>query len=861
MSHSPENTSPPLPPPRTPPKAQSRHDSPTNAPPPPASSVSDQVAPPAPSTPPRPSLGGNPGCSVTPRVPKVGTTALARSTHSESRREDDPAAKALWVEMLKENFAGVIPIDEFLEKFLPHPDAEAQKHIAEIVTTSASKLKGATKKLNQGTKEDDMSTPLVCVRFLHILHELIISAVKIEYLRTVVKKFPQGNKPLIADTHKSQFSAVDEGDHHTKPDVTLSRPGLKKPQQWRWHVAGTVIELKWETDIFDESGNINESAASKHALVQLAKSARSLLVASGSCSVFVTAVFARDQTRILRFDHTGFTASSVFHWTEQVDVFPTFFYLLYNGARPGRMYGQDDTISVPSKKEKHLAYLALCKNPLYTNIFTQEAATRHSLWITAVRFDIVDGRRVSNIVRCFTIGPELSHSDGLFSRATHVYRVLLEDEMKNDKPTVYALKDVWRQGCRRPETDFYAVIAQYCKTQGINMDDEGMAQCRGSIDLSLASHVTDAKLKWDPTIHKTCSTKSKDPKFERLHTRSLLTPVGRFLRTFSSTKELAEALHRAIMHHETAVKAGVLHRDVSEGNVLFEEVAQEGKSAKGFLVDYDYAEFTEKGLAAFNEMFPERAKADRLYENIEKSLKDITGTPQFMAIEVMKADANTTHGPHHDLESFYWLLVWMILRHTKHIHPDKARAYTYLFDATSKMGWIRYDSPLDQSTQYALWSLTEGLRLAVDAQNPTQSSGSKYARASKLELLQYDYMLAIFRDEIASPQWPDNDAALDFDLPSLDEAKNRVHDTKTATKNLRKDVLKRIAKSTSLKRSLDDDEDEEGAQTVASLDSEDTLAGSDGSRKKAKMEQPPAPPTVMDDRPIVRRSARRNGSA
>ncbi|KAJ7171579.1 hypothetical protein C8R43DRAFT_858730, partial [Mycena crocata] len=576
-------------------------------------------------------------------------------------------------------------------------------------------------------------------------------------LRTVVKKFPQGNKPLIADTHKSQFSAVDEGDHHTKPDVTLSRPGLKKPQQWRWHVAGTVIELKWETDIFDESGNINESTASKNALVQLAKSARSLLVASGSCSVFVTAVFARDQTRILRFDHTGFTASSVFHWTEQVDIFPTFFYLLYNGARPGQMYGQDDTISVPSKKEKRLAYLALCKNPLYTNIFTLEEATETSLWITAVRFDIMDGRRVSTIVRCFTIGPELSHSDGLFSRATHVYRVILEDEMKDDKPTVYALKDAWRQGCRRPETDFYAVIAQYCKTQGINMDDEGMAQCRGSIDLSLASHVADVKLEWDPTIHKTCSTNPADPKFERLHTRSLLTPVGRFLRTFSSTKELAEALQRAIMHHETASKAGVLHRDVSEGNVLFEEVAEEGKSSKGFLVDYDYAEFTEKGLAAFNQLFPERAEADQLYENIEKSLKDITGTPQFMAIEIMQADATTTHGPHHDLESFYWLLVWMILRHTNHTHPDNGRASSNLLHATMKKGWIRDRSPLDQSTNVALYNLMDGLTIAVEKQNPRVASNSKYAEVAELKLLNYDDVLAIFRDEIASPQWPEND--------------------------------------------------------------------------------------------------------
>jgi serine/threonine protein kinase len=61
--------------------------------------------------------------------------------------------------------------------------------------------------------------------------------------------------------------------------------------------------------------------------------------------------------------------------------------------------------------------------------------------------------------------------------------------------------------------------------------------------------------------------------------------------------------------------AGVLHRDISAGNVLISE------DGPGFLLDFDYSEFTEDGLVRFNSLHP-----DFLLEEIDKNMKDITAS-------------------------------------------------------------------------------------------------------------------------------------------------------------------------------------------------------------------------------------------
>jgi hypothetical protein len=225
-------------------------------------------------------------------------------------------------------------------------------------------------------------------------------------------------------------------------------------------------------------------------------------------------------------------------------VIPTFLWRLYNPGPLGQMYGQDDTLLIPSAKAKEQMYAALCKIPFYKTTTLSEA-TEDSLWIKAARSHIDDrGVRVSEVVTCFTIGAPIWSSDELFGCATLVNRVLLKEDVMLQEgveakapPTIYALKDTWRQTCRRPEADFYDVIARHCEENDV--DATGMARCHGSIDLSVATG-----LGHNPSFHKTCSAKTFE--FERCHMRLLLTPVGSPLKAFTSTRALAEALYSTV---------------------------------------------------------------------------------------------------------------------------------------------------------------------------------------------------------------------------------------------------------------------------------------------------------------------------
>ncbi|KAJ7267440.1 hypothetical protein C8J57DRAFT_365997 [Mycena rebaudengoi] len=502
---------------------------------------------------------------------------------------------------------------------------------------------------------------------------------------------------------------------------------MKKGEKWEWSRIGTVMELKFKVDIFRDDGNDQDPAsyfikseAASEALVQLAKSARSLLMASRNCFVFVIAIFGIEENakaRLFRFDHAGYRVSTAFPWLEEPKVFARFFYGLYNPTQADvDMHGGDETISLPTPVEKKRMLKLLKTNPLYKD--SSSKATANSRWVRAAKKD-EKGNSVE--VRCFTVGPPLSQSDGLFSRATRVDRVLIENDTALQ---VYALKDSWKQVALRPEIDFYDVIAQYCKEEDINMVDIGMAQCHGSLDLSAKNR----------TSHLTCLAAYEN--IQRCHMRTLLTPVGVPLKEFASTKQLVAALRNAIRHHEIALAAGVMHRDVSEGNVLFNEAALELKTddhlkIQGFLVDWDYAAFTVQGLENFNKLRGYDGKVSpEGYQLINKGLKDLTGTFAFLAIQILEASTKggIAHEACHDLESFYWLLTWMILRHTAHVHYDENLACHELFDARTdkqaavrKANWITQLTPLPKLPLLGLVGLrhlAEALRRMVELQNP-----------------------------------------------------------------------------------------------------------------------------------------------
>ncbi|KAF7302726.1 hypothetical protein HMN09_00907500 [Mycena chlorophos] len=654
-----------------------------------------------------------------PRKTKPGTASTNESNSKAGRKQDSPRLHEVWWAHTKEGYAGdpkmkdPISADAMVDAYMiPRTSAalEIEKAVVdEIVERCEPVLAAARETLKTGKPPNGVRM------------EKLMVAPYIKYVEAIVKLFE--HKPLVVDSQNYKIPPLDEREHMTAPDVLLTLPGIAaqpgKGHSYLWDDFSNGGEFKDQTSILN-ANKLNSSDVGQKAAVQLSKDGRSLLGAHGRCNSWTFSICKHRAMRLFCYDRTGWLGSAPFDWLEGNErLLPTFYYRLFHPpGHPGRIDGDDFTIEpVASELDVRLrVHKAIQAHPFYSTMFpTVASSTSQSLRIKAAIRDPTTGE--STQVDCISVGPKIAASYGLFSRATRVYRVILErdaEEIANDPakgpPKIYALKDAWREACRRPEVDYYDFVA---RTAGDAAVAAGMATCLGAIDLHELKDV-------DMGVQVTrFLPPGKDPiHHRRIHTRLLLTPVGTPLRNFASTKALASALRDGIRHHKIAFDAGLLHRDISDGNILFVEDTPPGTSLpRAFLSDWDYAEFTEAGATAFNALFPDRQRLDR--NAVDRSLKDMTGTRQFLAIALMRIK-DMKHDGHHDLESFFWLLMWMVLRHVKHKYDGKNKACGSLFDAAGyekKFSWLFNPVCISQTKNEGLFNLVTAFQKAVKKQN------------------------------------------------------------------------------------------------------------------------------------------------
>ncbi|KAM0797036.1 hypothetical protein BDR22DRAFT_882293 [Usnea florida] len=174
--------------------------------------------------------------------------------------------------------------------------------------------------------------------------------------------------------------------------------------------------------------------------------------------------------------------------------------------------------------------------------------------------------------------------------------------------------------------------------------------------------------------------KNSDAYDNRIFRCLVISPAGRPLCDFESPMELLKALRDAIKGHRSLfIKGNILHRDISENNIIITDPTQAG-CYTGLLIDMDLAELFESGRSG---------------------ARFRTGTLTFMAIGVLQGAAHTYRT---DLESFFYVLLWLCARRSwengkiAHIEPKELKAkkessrlhkwYTGTYDdiATMKLG-------------------------------------------------------------------------------------------------------------------------------------------------------------------------------
>ncbi|KIK67589.1 hypothetical protein GYMLUDRAFT_36329 [Collybiopsis luxurians FD-317 M1] len=151
-----------------------------------------------------------------------------------------------------------------------------------------------------------------------------------------------------------------------------------------------------------------------------------------------------------------------------------------------------------------------------------------------------------------------------------------------------------------------------------------------------------------------------------LHYRLVLDTVGYSLTHFTSTWQLVNAIYDAIIAHGDAFRlASRLHRDISVGNIIITD------DGRGMLIDWELSKHLE-------------LKEPRSCER--------TGTWQFKSIHLLEATTENPveHSVGDDVESFFWVLAWVVGRNAPSSMTDTHRAYFLrTFDETLDAGYAK----------------------------------------------------------------------------------------------------------------------------------------------------------------------------
>ncbi|EPS95918.1 hypothetical protein FOMPIDRAFT_1100799, partial [Fomitopsis schrenkii] len=597
----------------------------------------------------------------------------------------------------------------------------------------------------------------------------------IKGLRQLVSGFDDVRRPKFADGSKCAvrfpFKEWEEEHHYTLPDILMSFPGEDdNDDTWAktWHRIAMVCEVKNADDPINESApwaSVRQSGTG--VLTQLAKSARNLMLTHGMLFVFVVGIY-KDSARIYRFDRAACVVSRSIDikkkpWPLHELLWRICHYEAPVGGVPGatpvaRLLGEDPTLFRASEQDKDMAddkCKEIGQRPL------SEDERRACRWMTVAKYDS-DGSLISStrvlLYRIRSLNPRL------FSRATVVWEGYEDGTWKR-----LAVKDAWRQVARDREDAFYDQIRESMQDRG---ELFGLARMKCGDDLGAREAAKlvpceDGSCPWPAPYefyHRTvcrgppdAAGRSDESEYnERSHMRLVFETVGRPLSQFKSTKELIRGFRDAIYGHRQAYRAGIIHRDISENNVMLSDDLM--SFFVGFLLDFYYG-FNWKELL-------KRAGWEVTEESWKRmKLKERTGTLYFMAVEILKT--HVTHDARHDLESFFWLLLWVVLRYTATTCSPPNEPYLSVFG-----------QPTDLQSAFAKSAfLTDEMYWEVKDNKPLTTLIRKYKQicyfSSRRPLeptsevpLTYDAVLDLFDEALAAPDWPQNDHALPFQMPT-----------------------------------------------------------------------------------------------
>ncbi|KAI9062389.1 hypothetical protein FKP32DRAFT_1686628, partial [Trametes sanguinea] len=475
--------------------------------------------------------------------------------------------------------------------------------------------------------------------------------------------------PSKPDTKTSSKLRVDGGMY----------PAAEAPEEDKstdWSTMEVFIECKTDDtkgDPFDDTAEDGRSNSSERRSVfgQLLTYSYSMFKEQHRTHLFNVIIFG-SHARLSRLDRGGMVVTKKFNYKDEPEKLLEFFWRLARLSAAER--GHDASAEpVVDGSEEYRLMRSRADNPRYVGDFAFQEHAREafkeslqsSRWWKLKVDDESDPTREPKARYFLVGGPHFAASRGIAGRATRGFVAI--DLGDPYGPFVY-LKDAWRvahEGIRKE-----GEVLGYLNREGVQNIPTRV--CHGDVlppsFQSSVSHEHWKEKYSNPEEEEVCTLKVH--RHYRLVVEEVCLPMSKF----QNGKELVRLIARCIAAHGNAFKKGIMHRDISAGNVLIcirESVDKNGKflsKREGFLTDWELSKNVEEKPQENGPRQPDR-----------------TGTWQFLSANIL---ANPTRSVElqDEMESFFHVLLYFAIRYLPTDCPDVTPLMHDYFDGYTRLG-------------------------------------------------------------------------------------------------------------------------------------------------------------------------------
>ncbi|OSD00220.1 hypothetical protein PYCCODRAFT_709014 [Trametes coccinea BRFM310] len=532
----------------------------------------------------------------------------------------------------------------------------------------------------------------------------------------------------------------------SKPDKIASKlrvdggmyPAADAPEENKntdWSTIEVFIECKTDDtrgDPFDDTADDGQAYSDERRSVfgQILSYSYSIFKEQHRTHLFNVVIFG-SHARISRLDRGGIVATKKFNYKTEPEKLLEFFWRFARLSAAQR--GHDvSAVPVTEGSEEYRLMRSRADNPRYVGDFAFqeharvafEKSLRGSRW-WKLKVDDESDPSSAPKARYFLVGgPHFAATRGIVGRTTRGFVAI--DLNDPEGPFVY-LKDAWRvahEGIRKE-----GEILGYLNREGVHNIPTRI--CHGDVLPSSFQSSISHELWMEK--HSNSEEQACPLKVHR-HYRLVVVEVCLPMSDFQNGKELVRLIARCIAAHGSAFKKGIMHRDISAGNVLIhiresvDEGGQFQSKREGFLTDWELSKDVREKPEGKGPRQPDR-----------------TGTWQFLSANVL---ANPSKGVElqDEMESFFHVLLYYAIRYLPTDCPDITPLMYDYFDGYTRLGEeysasasksrVMVEGELVFASQYYLQFLT---RLPVEGQPapPPHPINRRFVKLLKLFKAQY----------------------------------------------------------------------------------------------------------------------------